>query len=116
MSIVLGKRFYDGLWAANRFINARRKPSVMKAPGGKTITRKGKYPGPKTGTLKRVPLPKTSRMEPNTRRDSVKPSPIPNPSAKESMRGFFEAKASALPRMMQLTTIRGIKRPKVLWS
>ena len=86
----------------------------MKAPGGKTMTRKGKYPGPKAGILKRVPLPKTSRMEPNTRSDSVKPNPIPNPSATESTRGCFEAKASALPKMMQLTTIRGIKRPKVL--
>ena len=116
MSIVISEGIYDGLWAANRFIKARRKPSVMKAPGGKIMTRKGKYPGPNAGTSKRVPFPKTSRMEPNTRRESVKPNPIPNPSATESTRGCFEAKASALPRMMQLTTMRGMKRPKVLWS
>ena len=41
----------------------------------------------------------------------MKPSPMPMPSSSEAPRLFFEAKASARPRMMQLTTMSGMKMP-----
>ena len=44
-------------------------------------------------------------------RPSVNPSPIPIPSNTDGRTGFFDAYASARPRMIQLTTIRGIYTP-----
>ena len=38
----------------------------------------------------------------------VKPRPIPKPSKIDGNTGFFEAYDSALPRIIQLTTINGI--------
>jgi len=93
---------------------ARRKPNAMKAPGGKTITKRGRKDSPIIGTEKRVPLPRSSRMPPRTARERVKPIPIPKPSAKARRMGFFDAKASARPRMTQFTTISGMKSPRVL--
>ena len=57
------------------------------------------------------PLPNISRTEPMTVSDRVKPRPMPMPSSTESNALFFEAKASARPRMMQFTTISGMKTP-----
>ena len=55
-----------------------------------------------------VPFPKTSLIIPRTVRASVNPSPDPIPSNIESITLFLEAKLSALPKTIQLTTIRGI--------
>ena len=41
----------------------------------------------------------------------VKPRPIPKPSMIESQSPFFDANASARPRMMQLTTMSGMNMP-----
>ena len=58
-------------------------------------------------------LPSSSRTSPRTVSERVKPSPIPIPSSAESATLFFDAKASALPRTMQFTTISGINIPRV---
>jgi hypothetical protein len=58
-----------------------------------------------------APLPRISRTAPTAVRESVKPKPIPTPSSTESSGVFFEAKASARPRIMQFTTISGMKTP-----
>jgi len=54
-----------------------------------------------------------TRTADSAAREQVKPSPMPNPSAMEGRIPFLEANASARPRTMQLTTIRGIKTPRV---
>ena len=56
---------------------------------------------------RKVPAPKTSRIVLIRKRAAVKPIPMPTPSTAEARTGFLLAKASALPRMIQLTTIRG---------
>ena len=55
-----------------------------------------------------VPEPMNSRTRPSTQRAIVKPKPWPTPSKNESIALFLEAKASARPSMIQLTTIRGM--------
>ena len=55
-------------------------------------------------------------MEPSSSRARVKPSPMPSPSTAEGSTRFLEAKASARARMMQLTTMSGIKTPSDLES
>ena len=60
-----------------------------------------------------APVPTSSRMAPSTASAAVKPSPMPRPSAVEATRPFLEAKASARPRMMQLTTMRGMNTPRL---
>ncbi len=62
------------------------------------------------------PAPSSSRTEPNIASPRVKPSPMPMPSAMDRNMLFLEAKASARPRMMQLTTISGINSPRFLCS
>ena len=52
-------------------------------------------------------------MEPISVSASVKPEPMPRPSTAESSTGFLLAKASARARMMQFTTIRGMKMPRL---
>ena len=44
----------------------------------------------------------------------VKPSPMPMPSKSDATGVFLAAKASARPRMMQFTTMRGMNRPSAL--
>ena len=80
-----------------------------------TIKLRGSNEDHITSAPKSFPLPNISRIPPKTVREMVKPSPIPRPSAREWMTGFLEAKASALPKMMQLTTIRGTKIPNALY-
>ena len=63
-----------------------------------------------------APLPRISRTAPITVSASVKPRPMPTPSRIESSGEFFEAKASARPRMMQFTTISGMKTPSAPYS
>ena len=57
--------------------------------------------------------PSNSLIKPMAVRDIVKPSPIPMPSNAESRMEFLFANASALPRTIQLTTISGMKSPRV---
>ena len=57
---------------------------------------------------KKLPAPKISRILPSTVKDNVKPIPIPIASKTDWNALFFYAKASALPKMMQLTTIKGM--------
>jgi hypothetical protein len=67
-----------------------------------------------TCSPRRVPEPKSSLIEPRIKRDMVKPRPIPKPSAMDRIGLFLDAKASALPRIIQFTTIKGMKIPKTL--
>ena len=60
------------------------------------------------GTLKNVPTPMISRTRPMTVIAAVKPKPMPMPSKNDGIMPFFEAYASARPKMMQLTTISGM--------
>ena len=60
------------------------------------------------------PLPRASLIAPNTVRDRVNPSPVPTPSTRDASTPFFDAKLSALPNTIQLTTIRGINNPNTL--
>ena len=61
-----------------------------------------------------VPLPMISLTAPITVSASVKPRPIPIPSNAESRALFLLANISALPRMIQFTTIRGRNTPSEL--
>ena len=63
-------------------------------------------------STKSVPLPKNSLTVAIQNRAAVKPIPIPIPSTAEAITGFLLANASALPRMIQFTTIRGRNTPK----
>ena len=86
----------------------------MKPPAGRiaSVTGPGFSPlmamSPQTVS---VPAPTISRTAAMRARESVKPMPLPRPSARESTTPFFEANASARPRMMQFTTISGMKMP-----
>lgn len=59
-----------------------------------------------------VPNPNGSRRRASAVRDKVYPRPIPRPSAIECIIGFLEAKTSALPKGIQLTTMRGMNIPR----
>ena len=61
---------------------------------------------------KAVPLPRSSRISPIIPNARVKPIPIPRPSSAESTTEFLLANISALPRMIQFTTISGINSPR----
>ena len=61
-----------------------------------------------------VPDPNTSRISAIRVTASKNPTPIPIASRKESKTEFLFAKASALPRIIQLTTINGRKIPRAL--
>ncbi len=54
-------------------------------------------------------FPSTSRTDPMSTRAIVKPTPMPIASAIDSRIGFFDANASARPRITQLTTMRAMK-------
>ena len=83
----------------------------MKAPGARMNS---SIPSPWMNFRPNTePLPSASRTAPSRVSDSVKPNPMPIPSSAESATLFFEANASARPRMMQLTTISGMNTPSV---
>lgn len=86
-------------------------PIVINAPGAKTNISAGEKLAGVTTTSNNVPFPKISLIEPNTVKAKVNPSPEPIPSNRDGNTGFFEAKLSALPSTIQLTTIRGINKP-----
>lgn len=60
------------------------------------------------------PLPKNSRALPKIVSAMANPSPMPTPSIIDERTLFFEANASALPKTMQFTTIKGMNKPR-LW-
>jgi hypothetical protein len=101
-----------------RFMAASRHPSVMKPPGARIISSTGWNLGPMLQPIcfqrVRVPLPATSRIDATITRAMVNPRPMPMPSARDSQGELRAANASARPRMMQLTTIRGMKMPRLL--
>ena len=92
------------------FTIANNKPKARNAPGANTNT---KIPSTPAATFipKNDKLPKNSRTIPNNVNDMVKPKPIPNPSKSELKMPFLDAKASARPNTIQLTTIKGINNP-----
>ena len=68
----------------------------------------------KNGNPKIVPLPSNSLTAPRQNKPKVNPRPIPSPSIKDLPTVFLEAKASALPRITQFTTMSEIKAPRLL--
>ncbi len=58
-----------------------------------------------------VPFPRNSLMVAMRVNAAVKPAPMPIPSSAERKTPFLQANISALARMMQFTTIRGMKFP-----
>ena len=90
---------------------ADKKAKAMNAPGGK-IKMINVLAFSETNDIpNKLPLPKISLTAPNKVKAIINPSPIPKASIIESSKLFFEAKASALPRIKQFTTINGIKIP-----
>ena len=89
---------------------AIRNPRVMNAPGGRTNNRMLNVSGSRVNP-KIEPEPSSSRHIPRRVRPKVNPSPIPIPSNREAMGEFFAAKASALPKIIQFTTISGMNNP-----
>ena len=93
-------------------MNARVKNApagAMKISAGLPMSVIPPVPSEDANTL---PVPRSSLMKPITVRAHVNPAPIASPSTTEARGGFFEANASARARMMQLTTISGIKSPR----
>ena len=69
---------------------------------------RGQEEEPQTVTL---PVPVNSRSAAITASAIVNPIPMPTPSAALLRTPFLEANASARPRMMQFTTMSGMKIP-----
>ena len=90
------------------FIMIMNRAMTRKAPGGWMKMPIGSTLSGRTLRPKAVPLPRTSLTRPARVRATVNPRPIPIPSMTESRGLFLFAKASARPRIMQLTTIRGM--------
>lgn len=67
-------------------------------------------------TPKTEPAPSNSRTVPNNVKAQVNPNPIPIPSNILFRGVFLQAKASARPKIIQLTTISGIYIPSDLSS
>ncbi len=59
-----------------------------------------------------VPFPDTSLMADMSISAHVNPIPMPSASKIESTTGLLQANASALPRTIQFTTIKGTKTPR----
>ena len=91
-----------------------RTPNTKNPPGARLKNPIGVNHEPNTVIPNHVPAPSSSLIVPITVSVSVKPRPIPIPSSAESKIVFLLANASALPRMMQFTTIRGMNRPSDL--
>ena len=91
----------------------KMSPGLFRAMGVflPLITTQGSNAGGSTRTPKNAPAPKSSRSAPRQKSAKVKPRPMPNPFAIETPIGFFDANASARPRMMQFTTISEMNAP-----
>ena len=63
---------------------------------------------------KKVPAPTSSLIVPTAIKEIVNPNPIPIASNMEGSTGFLPAYASALPSMIQLTTIKGMNIPRAV--
>ena len=59
-------------------------------------------------------LPRNCLTAEMTVNETVNPSPMPSPSKSEGSGVFLDANASARARIMQFTTIRGMKIPRLL--
>ena len=97
----------------NRFMMAMRNPKEMNAPGGSTKSRILVLSGSNV-VPKQEPAPNISRTAPSNVSAIAKPIPIPIPSKILAIGEFLQANASARPRMIQFTTIKGMKIPKLL--
>ena len=100
--------FFFFLFAVIILIIASKQPNVKNAPGGKIIIETGWKLLPNKDIPAKVPAPRISLTAAIRINAHVKPRPIPNPSTAERPTEFLLAKASALPRIIQFTTIRGI--------
>lgn len=89
------------------FISAIKIPKVMKAPGGRDITPMVVAPSAASFQPKMEPEPNSSLTAASTVKAQVKPKPMPKPSKMDETTEFLLAKASARPKTMQFTTIRG---------
>ena len=108
-------------------MTAKTTPKTKKPPAGLTKKDIAKLTEPnfKTGISTkgrkvkilpkvRSPVPKISRMRAMTQIAQVYPIPFPTPSKRESTTPLSLAKASALPKTMQLPTNKERKTPKEL--
>ena len=82
-------------------------PNTKKPPGASEKKRMGWLERTGSFAPKKEPAPRISRMEPMQSRAVVKPTPIASPSSAESAGACLLAYISALPKIMQLTTISG---------
>ena len=81
------------------------QPNTKKPPGAIVRMPMGFSLNQGMGMPQNVPAPKISRIVAIAHSASVKPRPMPRPSIAESTTPCLFAYISALPRMMQLTTI-----------
>ena len=88
----------------------------MKAPGGRINNNIVETLSPTSFMSKIEPFPSNSLILARSVIARVNPIPIPRPSRIAGNTLFFWANASALPRIIQFTTIRGMKIPKVLYK
>ena len=84
---------------------------MMKAPGARTKI-STPYSSGNTRSENSAPVPRSSRTMPRRVNPKVKPRPMPRPSQSDAKGLFLAAKASARPRTIQFTTIRGMNRPR----
>ena len=98
------------------FAKAISIPNTKKPPGANTNIVIGGMDSGSTWKPKSLPAPRSSLTPPIIMSAQVKPMPIPRPSAAERITLFLPANASALPRIMQLTTISGKYTPSISLS
>ncbi len=98
------------------FMIAIKYPYVINAPGGR-IKIKIVLAFSLTSLMSKIePLPSNSLKLAIRVSAKVNPNPIPIPSIIDAIGEFFCAKASARPKIIQFTTIRGINTPKALYK
>ena len=78
-------------------------PYVRKAPGAIIIISVLGNASGSIVTPKSVPAPRNSRTRPMKQRAIVNPRPLPIPSQNETIGPFFEANASARPRIIPVS-------------
>ena len=89
---------------------------MINPPGANINIKAGEKLAGTNGIPNIEPFPKISLIEPKKVKDRVNPIPDPIPSSIESITQFLEAKLSALPSTIQLTTISGINIPNTLYK